>query len=112
MARSYGAKKQALATYQGDNLGMLLGSAAVRANIPMAYLAWVLDVSRIAVYGWFDGGNVRKDLQGGIRKLTSILEFDLRQGVVLPAKNLKDAKKYVEDLTGETFPSNDKQAPN
>lgn len=112
MARGYGAKKLALAQYEGDNLGMKLGSAAVRANIPMVYLAWVMDVSRITIYEWFNGGNIRKDLQGRVQQLTSVLELDLREGMLLPVKNLKAAKKYVEEMTGETFPSNTKQATN
>lgn len=112
MARGYGAKKKTLITYEGDNLGMRLGSAAVKANIPMAYLAWVLNINRITIYGWFNGGNIRKDLQGSATKLANILEYDLAQGLRLPARSLKHARTYVEELTGEPFPSKAQEGAN
>lgn len=100
MTRSYDKARAAeLIAYTGDKLGMRFGSAALRANLPMTYLAQMFGLTRNAVGRWYAGGGVTPKHQPVVETLIQVFEGDLRAGE-LPAKNLTAAREYIDGLKG------------
>jgi hypothetical protein len=54
----------------------------------------------MALHTWFRGGSIRPRRETTVDAFISLVEKDLKSGV-LPAKNLKDAKEYIEDILKE-----------
>lgn len=104
MARRYGPNRQALASYEGENLGLRLASIAVNTDVPIAYIAWVLGVTKMCIHNWFKGKNIHKDFHEPVEKLIERLKFDLSEGI-LPCKTLKEARVYVGVVAGKAYPS-------
>lgn len=86
-------------SYEGDNLGMQLGAAAVAANLPVTYVAKAFLVSRNTVQGWFLGSTMKQKHRQMAEALVTVIRGDLSVGE-LPAKTLREAKLYLEELTG------------
>ena len=100
MPRTYGEKfLRGLSEADPSSAGVKLGRLCVDANLPAAYVSRALEVSRMTVYSWFRGRGVNEKNLKTISAFTGLVEQDMASGV-LPAKNLKDAKKYLEDLAG------------
>ena len=78
---------------------MLFRSACVKANIPAAYAALVVDSTRSTLYAWFRGRHIRKNRQRVVEDLIKSLEDDLIMGR-LPAKSMADAESYIKDILG------------
>lgn len=52
------------------NIGVLLGRACIKKEIPVAEVADFFGVSRMTIYNWFTGiGQPRKRLHGEIEKI-------------------------------------------
>lgn len=75
--------------------GTRLAELSIEANLPAAYIASMLNVSRMSVYSWFrDGKRIRKSNLAEVKSLIEKLEKDLASGM-LPAKNLAEAASYA-----------------
>ena len=80
-------------------IGVQLGRLCVEANLPAAYVAAALETSRMSVYKWFRGGGVREDKRKAIEVFMDLVNQDMQKGL-LPAPNLFDAKRYIEEMVG------------
>jgi hypothetical protein len=79
--------------------GVELARLCVAANIPATYVAHALETTRVTVYGWFRGKEMRKRK----RKMAEVLIDHLKEDLanqVLPAKDAEATKRYIEELTG------------
>jgi hypothetical protein len=54
----------------------------------------------MTVYSWFRGKPIRDKNQQVAEVFTEIVEGDMVRGI-LPANNLQQAKKYIEDMIGK-----------
>ena len=82
-----------------NNIGVELGRLCVAANLPATYVAVALEASRMTVYSWFRGQDIRKKRRKEIRVFIDILKVDTERGV-LPVKDIQEAKVYIENLAG------------
>ena len=80
--------------------GQLLAKVCVEANLPASYVCKVFGISRMALHTWFRGGPIRNKRMEIVNAFISLVNKDLKSGV-LPAKNLKEAKAYIEDMLKE-----------
>ena len=101
MSRSY-SEEFLVEMYRADpnRTGVALAHACVKANLPAKYVAQVLGVSRMSIYSWFRGKPIRDKNRQVAEVFTDLVEGDLAKEI-LPAKNLMDAKKYLEDMVGK-----------
>jgi hypothetical protein len=101
MARTYG-DKLLLKLQSGDStlLGVRLGRLCVEANLPIAYVAPALEVSRNTVHLWFRGQVMLEPKRKVVEAFMHLVEQDMRDGV-LPVKSLKHAKTYIEGRIGK-----------
>jgi len=103
MARSYSEKfLLALNENTGEGLGVQLARLCVKANLPATYVAVALETTKTTVYSWFRGQGVREEKRRSIETFIRCVEEDL-QKEILPAKSTKEAKRYIQDLTGLTI---------
>jgi hypothetical protein len=101
MPRSYSNKfLLTLSKPTAITTGHYLAKTCVKANLPASYVCTVFGISRMALHTWFRGGSIRPRRETTVDAFISLVEKDLLSGV-LPAKNLKDAKEYIEDLLKE-----------
>jgi hypothetical protein len=54
----------------------------------------------MALHTWFRGGPIRPRRIGMVDAFISLVDQDLKAGL-LPARNLKEAKEYIEDMLKE-----------
>lgn len=100
MPRNYGEKfLRELSEADPGSTGVKLGRLCVDANLPAVYVARALEVSRMTVYSWFRGRGVNERNSKSINAFMSLVEEDMKSGR-LPAKDLKDAKRYLSDMVG------------
>jgi hypothetical protein len=100
MPRPYGDKLlRSLQTAEEETLGIELGRVCVAANIPAAYVAIALEASRMTVYSWFRGQDIRRNRRKIVRTLVELMKQDLETGI-LPAKDYNAARQYIESLAG------------
>lgn len=100
MPRPYGDKfLRLLEEAEEENLGIQLGRLCVAANLPAAHIAVALEASRMTVYNWFRGGDIRRHRRKEVRALVDIIQSDLDTGR-LPAKSVADSRQYIDDLVG------------
>jgi len=100
MPRTYG-DKFLIQLQQADPtlLGVRLGRLCVEANLPVAYVAPALEVSRNTVHLWFRGQVMHEHKRKVVEAFMYLIEQVMKNGV-LPASNLKRAKAYVEEMIG------------
>jgi predicted site-specific integrase-resolvase len=60
----------------------------------------VFGISRMALHTWFRGGPIRTRRMKTVEAFIRLVEQDLEAGM-LPAKNLREAKVYIEDMLKE-----------
>jgi hypothetical protein len=101
MPRSYSSKflltlSKPDAILTGQNLARI----CVEANLPASYVCKVFGISRMALHTWFRGGPIRNKRMDIVDAFVSLVNKDLKAGV-LPARNLKEAKAYIEDMLKE-----------
>ena len=101
MPRSYSSKflltlSKPDAILTGQNLARI----CVEANLPASYVCKVFGISRMALHTWFRGGPIRTKRMKMVDAFIALVDKDLKAGM-LPAKNLKEAKAYIEDMLKE-----------
>ena len=101
MPRSY-SSKFLLTLSKPDAVldGQLLAKICVEANLPASYVCKVFGISRMALHTWFRGGPIRQRRMDMVLAFISLVNKDIKAGM-LPAKNLKEAKAYIEDILKE-----------
>jgi hypothetical protein len=80
--------------------GQELAKLCVEANLPASYVCKVFGISRMALHTWFRGGPIRPKRMQLVDAFMSLVEKDMKAGL-LPARNLVEAKNYIEDLLRE-----------
>jgi hypothetical protein len=80
--------------------GQNLARICVEANLPASYVCKVFGISRMALHTWFRGGPIRTKRMKMVDAFIALVDKDLKAGM-LPAKNLKEAKAYIEDMLKE-----------
>ena len=100
MPRTYG-DKLLLQLQQADPnlLGVQLGRLCVEANLPVAYVAAALEVSRNTVHAWFRGQVMHESKRKVVEAFMYLVEQDMKNSG-LPATSMKQAKVYVEGMLG------------
>lgn len=78
-----------------NDLGIDLAKLCVKANLPMAYVAKALRVTKLTVFHWFRGRQIRDVRRRDVYRFMAVIEQDLYQGK-LPARTMVEAKRYVE----------------
>lgn len=101
MSRNY-SEAFLIEMYKGDpnDTGNALARACVNANLPAKYVAKVLGVTRMTVYGWFRGKPLRDKNRKMVEAFMRLVEEDTRQGR-LPAKSVADSIAYLGEMIGE-----------
>ena len=101
MPRSY-SNKFLLTLSKPDAIltGQNLAKICVEANLPASYVCKVFGISRMALHTWFRGGPIRPRRIKTVDAFIRLVDEDIKAGV-LPAKNLKKAKAYIEDMLKE-----------
>jgi hypothetical protein len=100
MPRTYG-DKLLLQLKDADStlLGVQLGRLCVEANLPVAYIAKALEVTRNTVHLWFRGQVMHESKRKIVEAFMYLVEEDMKNGV-LPALTTKQAKSYIEGMLG------------
>jgi hypothetical protein len=80
--------------------GQELAKLCVEANLPASYVCKVFGISRMALHTWFRGGPIRPKRLKLVDAFMSLVEKDMKAGL-LPARNLAEAKNYIEDMLKE-----------
>jgi hypothetical protein len=80
--------------------GQQLAKLCVEANLPASYVCKVFGISRMALHTWFRGGPIRPKRMQLVDAFMSLVEKDMKAGL-LPARNLVEAKNYIEDMIRE-----------
>jgi hypothetical protein len=88
-----------LADTRERTLGIELAKLCVKANIPASHVAKALEASRMTVYGWFRGRDIRAKKRKAIEVFMDIVRQDLEMGT-LPAKNPAEARSYIATMIG------------
>lgn len=83
-------------------IGYRMAKLCVAANLPAKYVAEAVEVSRATVHNWFRGAVLRGKNEDVALAFIRLIEKDLGAGV-LPAKSVKEAKAYIEDMIGRTI---------
>lgn len=81
-------------------LGQDLALVCIDANLPAAYVAQVLGVSRMTLHTWFRGGVINDRKHTVIRAFIKLLKEDTARGV-LPVKTLSEARSYLQEMCDE-----------
>lgn len=84
------------------NLGIELAKACTKANLPMLYVSRALGVSKLTIFHWFRGRDVRLVRRPKVHAFIALVERDITDGK-LPAQNMKAAKAYIEDMIGHAI---------
>lgn len=102
MARPYSEKfLRYIADTNDKTIGVELARLCIAANIPASHVATALEASRMTVYGWFRGRDIRAKKRKVIEVFMDMVRQDLESGV-LPAKGPKEAKAYIASMIGVT----------
>ncbi len=99
MPRPYSHKFLTELEHAEDSLGTALARVCVKANLPAAYVAQMLNVSRTAVHTWFRGGKTKVNRDERLGVFIEYLEQDIERGL-LPVKNMKEARDYTSKFLG------------
>ena len=101
MPRSYSSKfLLTLSKPDAIMTGQALAKLCVEANLPASYVCKVFGISRMALHTWFRGGPIRPKRIQLVDAFMSLVEKDIKAGL-LPARNLAEAKNYIEDMIRE-----------
>lgn len=105
MARTYSEKfLRELADNENldQKLGINLAKLCVKANLPIAYVARALGVTKLTVFHWFRGREIRNNRRVAVTAFMSLVERDMESGA-LPAANVLSAKSYIQSMIGQEF---------
>ena len=79
-------------------LGLRLARVCVEAELPAAYVAQVLGVSRMTIHTWFRGGNVHSSKVDKVIVFVQLVREDLKAGR-LPVKTTQAAREYLQEMS-------------
>lgn len=101
MSRPYSTKFLSELENADDSyrIGYKMAKLCVSANLPAKYVGAALEISRATVHNWFRGAIPRGKNQDMALAFIRLIQKDLDAGV-LPAKSVKEAKAYIEDMIG------------
>jgi hypothetical protein len=101
MSRPYSTKFLSELENADDSyrIGYKMAKLCVSANLPAKYVGAALEISRATVHNWFRGAIPRGKNQDMALAFIRLVQKDLEAGV-LPAKSVKEAKAYIEDMIG------------
>ena len=103
MARPYSEKfLLELSENTGEGLGVQLAKLCVKANLPATYVAVALETTRTTVYSWFRGQGIREEKRKTVETFINLVREDLEKEV-LPARNMLEARQYIEKVSGLTI---------
>ncbi len=103
MARPYSEKfLLELSENTGEGLGVQLAKLCVKANLPATYVAVALETTRTTVYSWFRGQGIREEKRKTVETFIQLVREDLEKEV-LPARNMLEARQYIEKVSGLTI---------
>lgn len=102
MSRPYSKKFiEELRSADGTHrIGIQLGRVCVSANLPAKYVAKAVGVSRATVHNWFRGAILRGKNEDIALAFIRLVQKDMDEQI-LPAKSVKEAKAYVEEMIGK-----------
>jgi hypothetical protein len=104
MARPYSEKfLRELQNADDRQMGVQLARLCVDAGIPATYIAVALESTRMTVYSWFRGQDIRRKKRREVEVLIDLMRKDFKKGT-LPVETHEEAKGYVEDLIGMPLP--------
>jgi transcriptional regulator with XRE-family HTH domain len=83
-------------------IGYKMAKLCVEAKLPAKYVAVAMGVSRATIHNWFRGAVLRGKNEDIALAFIKLVREDLNNKV-LPAKSVKSAKAYIEDMIGETI---------
>jgi hypothetical protein len=84
---------------ESKSVGIELAKLCIAANIPAAHVASALEASRMTVYGWFRGRDIRAKKRIVIEVFMDMVRQDIQTGI-LPAKDVNASKAYISSLLG------------
>jgi len=85
----------------GSLLGVRLGRLCVEANLPASYVSKALGVGRTTIHLWFRGQPMRESKHKTVESFMYLVEQGMQNGL-LPAKNVKEAKTFLEGMIGNS----------
>jgi len=101
MPRTYSEKfLRELEAIEGNALWIRFAKACVAANLPASYVAEAMEVSVTTIHNWFRGVQKFNEHHAKTAEVfVSLVTDDVTAGR-LPARNMKDAKAYIQDMIG------------
>ena len=100
MARPYSEKfLRDLSATEETGAGIELARLCVAANLPATHVAIALGTTRLTIYCWYRGQDIRKKKRKTVESFIEILKQDLESGV-LPVKDVTGSKDYLSGLIG------------
>lgn len=81
-------------------IGYKMAKLCVEANLPAKYVAVAMGVSRATIHNWFRGAVLRGKNEDIALAFIKLVQEDLNNDV-LPAKSVKGAKAYIEEMIGK-----------
>ena len=100
MARPYGEKfLRELDESEDDSLGVRLARVCVRANLPATYVASALGTTRLTIYSWFRGRQIRTKSRKSVQDFISLIKQAINEDR-LPAADQETVRKFIEEITG------------
>ena len=100
MARPYGEKfLRSLNATEETGAGIELAKLCVAANLPATHVAIALGTTRLTIYCWYRGQDIRKKKRKIVESFLETLRQDLASGV-LPVKDVQGSKEYLTGLIG------------
>jgi hypothetical protein len=86
-----------ISTTDSKSLGVALGRACVKANLPLIQVSRYLVVSKVSLFNWFRGRGMRENMREKVETFLNIVERDLEAGI-LPVSSHKEAALYIKGV--------------
>lgn len=80
------------------SLGVALGKACVKANLPLIQVSRYLVVSKVTVFNWFRGRGMRENMREKVEAFLQTIERDLEANI-LPVSSHKEATLYLKGVS-------------
>lgn len=71
------------------------------ANLPANYVSKVLGLSRNTIHRWFRGKPMHEGKRKVVEAFISLVKDDMANGI-LPARNIKSAKAYLQAMVNDS----------
>jgi hypothetical protein len=87
-------------------LGIDLAKACINANLPAVYVAQVFEVTRATIHTWFRGGAIRPRKRPRIETFISLVEEDLKKGILALQRTYVTLKSIFEGYGWSSYQVN------